>query len=144
VPLTVNGPPVEPDTVPADVEPSPQAMVAEYSLAVAAVSGSVKVATVPLNAMPSVALTAAPVAAICASAGEVTVIFAVGPVGATAVLPASPPALSKWSPGTRRTVTPKCKETLPFAGTVNGPVHIRCWAATAGSAVVTPVVEPAV
>ena len=70
-------------------------MAAEYWLAVLLASGSVNVATVPLNGAPSVAVTAAPVAAIGWSTVDVTVILAVGPVGATATLPASPPALLK-------------------------------------------------
>src|SRR3981189_2159914 len=56
VPLTVNGPPVGPLIVPGVVGVvSPQSIVAEYSAAVEAGSGSVNVATVPVNVTPSVA-----------------------------------------------------------------------------------------
>ena len=47
--ITVYGPPSRPLTVPAELEPSPRSMLAEYSLAVAVVSRSVKVVMVPLN-----------------------------------------------------------------------------------------------
>jgi hypothetical protein len=40
----VNGPPVGPLTVPAELKPSPQSIVAVYSPAVAAASESVKLA----------------------------------------------------------------------------------------------------
>ncbi len=48
LPLTVNWPPL-PVIVPEEVFPSPQWIVAEYSLAVADVFGSLIVATWPLN-----------------------------------------------------------------------------------------------
>src|SRR6266571_5181417 len=47
-----------------ELEPSPQSIAPEYSLAVALGSGSVKVATVPLKLAPSVALMVVPVAVI--------------------------------------------------------------------------------
>ena len=50
-------------------EPSPQSMVAEYSVEVAAVSGSVKLATGPAKLAPSVALKVVPLAAIGCSDG---------------------------------------------------------------------------
>src|SRR5436190_55419 len=65
VPLTVNGPPVGPLTVPEVTEPSPQSIEALYWAAGAEASGSVKVATGPLNDAPSVVLIVFPVAVIC-------------------------------------------------------------------------------
>src|SRR5213593_1492575 len=57
--------PAEPPTVPTVVaELSPQSIVAEYSLAVAAASGSPKVATSPLKLAPSVAEKVVPLAVI--------------------------------------------------------------------------------
>src|SRR5512132_1359170 len=66
--MTLNGPPVGPVIVP-DVGalPSPQSIVAEYSLAVAVVSGSVKVATTPVNGAPSTELIVVRIAVIGAS-----------------------------------------------------------------------------
>src|SRR6266516_6937661 len=85
--------PAEPPIVPAVVaEPSPQSIVAEYSLAVAAVSGSVKAATEPLKLAPSVAEIVVPLAVIAWSPCW-TVIGAVSPVATTTTAPASPPAL---------------------------------------------------
>ena len=55
--------------VAAEVEPSPQVMVAPYSAAVAEVSGSVKVATGPVKTVPSTGEAAAPVTVIAASTG---------------------------------------------------------------------------
>ena len=55
--------------MPEEFEPSPHAIVAEYSLAVALVSGSVNVATVPSKLAPSVALKLVPVAAMGSSGG---------------------------------------------------------------------------
>ena len=46
--------PPEPATVPADVVPSPQLIVAEYALAVALVFGSLMVATMPPTEVPAV------------------------------------------------------------------------------------------
>src|SRR5712691_7514736 len=69
-PLTVYGPPLGPAMVPAVAKvASPQAMLAEYSAAVALVSGSVKVATVPVKLAPSVAVMVVPVAVIGCSSG---------------------------------------------------------------------------
>src|SRR5436190_21389972 len=63
--------PALPVIVPAVVGvPSPQSIVAAYSLPAALVSGSVNVATCPLKVLPSVALTAVPVALIGGSAGR--------------------------------------------------------------------------
>ena len=62
VPLTVNGPPAGPLIVPGEMELSPQLTDAEYSAAVDAVSGSLKVAIVPLKVAPSVALMVVPAA----------------------------------------------------------------------------------
>ena len=71
VPLTVNGPPVGPLTVPTEGGVvSPQSIVAVYSPAVALVSGSVNVATVPLNDAPSVALIVVPEAVMGTSQAE--------------------------------------------------------------------------
>src|SRR5271167_3275113 len=53
-------------TVPVEALPSPQLMVAEKSPATAFGSASVKVATVAVVGAPSVALTAAPFAVMCA------------------------------------------------------------------------------
>ena len=62
--------PAPPVITPVSVaEPSPQSIVAVYSFGVAAVSGSVKVATVPLKLAPSVALKVVPLAVIGASGG---------------------------------------------------------------------------
>src|SRR5512132_634754 len=69
--MTVNGPPVGPVIVPAvGTLPSPQLMLAEYSLAVAVVSGSVKVATTPVNGAPSTELIVVPIAVIGASGAD--------------------------------------------------------------------------
>ncbi len=67
MPPTVKGPLVGPLTAPAELLPSPQAIVAEYSPAVALASGSVKVATVPLKLAPSVALELCPLAEMARS-----------------------------------------------------------------------------
>ena len=72
LPLTVKGPPVAPLIVPAELSVSPQLIVAVYSAAVAAESGSVKPATAPENGAPSVALMFTPVAAMGASQVTVT------------------------------------------------------------------------
>src|SRR2546427_1502234 len=77
LPLTVKGPPMGPLIVPLVVVPSPQSMVAEYSTAVELGSGSVKVATVPLNSWPSVALKVVPCAVICCSVAATQVLDAV-------------------------------------------------------------------
>src|SRR5439155_9437930 len=82
-------PPIVPDVV---AELSPQSIVAEYSLAVAAVSGSVKAATPPLKLAPSAAEKVVPLAVIGWSPAS-TVIGAVSPVATTTTAPASPPAL---------------------------------------------------
>src|SRR5882724_1055518 len=117
--------PAEPLIDPADVaEPSPQSTVAEYSLAVAAVSGSVKVATAPLKLAPSVAEKVVAPAVIGWSPSS-TVIGAVSPVATTATAPASPPALLKYVPGVVDTVTLKCKLTSPPAGVLNEPSQVR-------------------
>src|SRR5438132_3592694 len=55
--------------MPAELVPSPQSIMAEYSAAVDAGSGSVNVATVPLKFCPSVALMFCPLALIGSSAG---------------------------------------------------------------------------
>src|SRR5436190_551866 len=68
LPLTVNGPPSAPVTVPGELEPSPQATVARNSSAVALSSGSVKVATVLVKFKPSAALIDEPAPLIGASA----------------------------------------------------------------------------
>ena len=74
----------------------------------------------------------------------VTVIAAVGPVGATGIAPASPPALLKYTPVVVATVTLKCNMTSPEAGTLNGPAQVSVWPEIPGFVVVTPVLEPAV
>src|SRR5207245_8410909 len=63
--------------VPLVVVPSPQSMVAEYSTPVELGSGSVNVATVPLNSWPSVALKVVPCPVICCSAAATQVLDAV-------------------------------------------------------------------
>jgi hypothetical protein len=65
VPVTVNGPPTGLETVPAELELSPQLVVAMYWLAGAEASGSVNVATDAVNDAPSVAMTGVPVAFAC-------------------------------------------------------------------------------
>src|SRR4029450_9193783 len=66
--MTLNGPPVGPMIVPAvGAVASPQLALAEYSLAVAVVSGSVKVATTPVRGAPSTELIVVPIALIGAS-----------------------------------------------------------------------------
>src|SRR5487761_2009554 len=52
--VTTNGPPTEPETVPAEEVPSPQLIVAEKSAVVAKGFASWKVANVPVNGWPSV------------------------------------------------------------------------------------------
>ena len=76
--------------------------------------------------------------------GGTTVTPAVGPVGVTGTDPASALALLRYVPAIAETVTVKCSDTLPAAGTVNGPDHVRVCADTAGSLVVTPLVDPVV
>ena len=49
LPLTMNGPPVGPVTVPAELEPSPQSIVAVKSAVVACELASARLATLPLK-----------------------------------------------------------------------------------------------
>ena len=67
----MNGPPLGPLTVPEELVPSPQSIVAVYSAAVALGSRSLKLATSPLKLVPSVAPKVIPPAVIGSSGGGV-------------------------------------------------------------------------
>ena len=85
-PETVNGPPWAPLTVPAVVVPSPQSMAAVKSLASPELV-SVKVATAPLKAVPSVALKVMglPVRVSASVAVSVPVLLMLTPLGASSL-----------------------------------------------------------
>ena len=72
----------------------------------------------------------------------VTVIWAVGPVGATEEPSAAAEAWLKYSPGVSATTTLKWSEALPPPDTGNDPLHVSVCPEMEGSFEVIPLVEP--